>query len=109
MASEGDEVLFCYKDYRDGGQWKTAEFDGVECIGRFLRHVLPQRLRHIRRYGLMGPRVASKRLPIIRSLLAVHAPQEASRHAFCRAVALIALPILCSCCSACGLFPYSFG
>jgi hypothetical protein len=48
---EGDQVLFSYKDYRDGGQWKTAEVHGVEFIGRFLQHVLLQRLRHIRRYG----------------------------------------------------------
>lgn len=41
IAIEGDQVLFSYKDYRDGGQWKTAEVHGVEFIGRFLQHVLP--------------------------------------------------------------------
>ena len=71
IAIEGDQVLFSYKDYRDGSQWKTAELHGVEFIGRFLQHVLPQRLRHIRRYGFMGPRVTSKKLPVIRGLLGV--------------------------------------
>ena len=49
----------------------------MEFIGRFLQHVLPQRLRHIRRYGFMGPRVASKKLPVIRALLGVEPPQDA--------------------------------
>ncbi len=77
IAIEGDQVLFSYKDYRDGGQWKTAELHGVEFIGRFLQHVLPQRLRHIRRYGFMSPRVTSKKLPVIRALLGVE-PQDDS-------------------------------
>jgi len=47
IAIEGDQVLFSYKDYRDGGQWKTTELHGVEFIRRFLQHVLPPRLRHI--------------------------------------------------------------
>ncbi len=77
VAIEGDQVLFSYKDYRDGGQWKTAEVHGVEFIERFLQHVLPPRLRHIRRYGLMGPRVTSKKMPVIRALLGVE-PQDDS-------------------------------
>ncbi len=71
IAIEGDEVLFSYKDYRDGRQWETAELHGVLFIGRFLQHVLPQRLRHIRGNGFMGPRVTSKKLPVIRALLGV--------------------------------------
>ena len=55
MAIEGEEVLFRYKDYRDGDQWKTTRMPGVEFIRRFLLHVLPQGLRHIRRFGFMGP------------------------------------------------------
>ena len=35
VAIQGDQVLFSYKDYRDGGQWKTTELHGVEFIGRF--------------------------------------------------------------------------
>ena len=51
MAIEGGQVLFRYKDYRDGDQWKTKGLPGVEFIRRFLLHVLPQRFRHIRRFG----------------------------------------------------------
>ena len=41
---DGQDVLFRYKDYRDGNQWKTKRMPGVEFIGRFLQHVFPQRL-----------------------------------------------------------------
>ena len=71
VAIEGEEVLFRYKDYRDGNQWKTKRMPGVEFIGRFLQHVFPQRLRHIRRFGFLGPRVAAEKLEQIRALLGV--------------------------------------
>lgn len=51
---DGHDVLLRYKDYRDGGQWKTQPIDGVEFIGRFLQHLLPKGMQHIRRYGWMG-------------------------------------------------------
>ena len=38
--------------------------------------MLPQRLTHIRRYGFMGPRVTSKKLPVIRGLLGVEAQDD---------------------------------
>lgn len=76
MAIEGDEVLFRYKDYKDGDQWKTKRMPGVEFIGRFLQHVLPKGLRHIRRFGFMGPRVHSERLNQIRELLGVPTRKE---------------------------------
>jgi hypothetical protein len=77
LGIEGEDVLFRYKDYRDGNQWKTMSLPGVEFIGRFLTHVLPQRLRHIRRFGFMGPRVTATKLNEIRALLGV-ATRESS-------------------------------
>ena len=71
VAIEGEEVLFRYKDYRDADQWKTERITGVEFIGRFLQHVLPQRLHHIRHFGFMGTRVRTERLKQIRPLLDV--------------------------------------
>lgn len=76
VAIEGEEVLVRYKDYRDGDQWKTARMPGVEFIGRFLQHILPQRLRHIRRFGFMGPRVRREKLKQIRELLGVPTGEE---------------------------------
>ena len=72
LGIEGEEVLFRYKDYRDGDQWKTMRLPGVEFIRRFLLHVLPKGMRHIRRFGFMGPRVHSKSLNRIRELLGIH-------------------------------------
>ena len=57
LGIEGEEVLFRYKDYRDGNQWKTMRLPGVEFIERFLLHILPKGMRHIRRFGFMGPSV----------------------------------------------------
>jgi hypothetical protein len=51
LAIENDGVLFRYKDYRDGGEWKTKWIPGVEFIARFLRHVLPNGLRRIPRFA----------------------------------------------------------
>ena len=76
VAIEGDEVLFRYKDYKDGDQWKTARIPGVEFIGRFLQHVLPKGLRHIRRFGFMGPRVHSQKLNQIRELMGIQTRKE---------------------------------
>ena len=76
VAIEGDEVLFRYKDYKDGDQWKTARMPGVEFIRRFLLHVLPKGLRHIRRFGFMGPRVHTKMLNQIRELMGIAARKE---------------------------------
>ena len=72
LGIEGEEVLFRYKDYQDGDQWKTMRLPGVEFIGRFLLHVLPKGMRHIRRFGFMGPSVHSKSLNRIRELLGIH-------------------------------------
>ena len=77
IGIEGGQVLFRYKDYQDGDQWKTASLPGVEFIGRFLLHVLPLRLRHIRRFGFLGPRVAAQKLERIRGLLGVKQPAPA--------------------------------
>ena len=55
LGIEGKEVLFRYKDYRDGDQWKTMRMPGVEFIRRFLLHVLPKGMRHIRRLASWVP------------------------------------------------------
>ncbi|MHB8974981.1 MAG: transposase [Pirellulaceae bacterium] len=75
LAIENDGVLFRYKDYRDDGAWKTKWFPGVEFIERFLQHVLPQGLRHIRRFGFWGNRVRTEKLQLLRRLLNVQPPE----------------------------------
>ena len=58
---EGTDVLLRYKDYRDADTWKIVAIDGVEFIGRFLKHLLPPRMHHIRRYGWMARRTKAAR------------------------------------------------
>jgi hypothetical protein len=61
LGIEGGKVLLRYKDYRDENRWKVKAIDGVRFIRRFLRHLLPPRMRHIRRYGFMGARLAPEK------------------------------------------------
>ena len=48
----------------------------MEFIRRFLQHMLPVGMHHIRRFGFMGPRVSTERIARIRQLLGVEAPME---------------------------------
>jgi hypothetical protein len=75
VGIEGDRVLLRYKDYRDGDAMKIASIDGVELIGRFLRHLLPKGMHHIRRYGWMGRRTKNEKLVWLRSYFGVAEPQ----------------------------------
>ena len=75
LAIDGDNVTFRYKDYRDADRWKTQTIPGVEFIRRFLLHLLPRGFHHIRRFGFLGPRVATKRLQQSRTLLGVQPPE----------------------------------
>ena len=70
LAIDGQDLWLRYKDYQDQNQWKTARMDGVEFVRRFLTHLLPRSMFHIRRYGFLGPRVQAQRIAQIRQLLA---------------------------------------
>ena len=62
LGIDGSDVLLRYKDYRDGGRWKTQPIDGVEFLHRFLQHLIPQGMHHIRRYGWMARRAGNEKL-----------------------------------------------
>ena len=47
----------------------------MEFIERFLRHVLLQGLRHVRRFGLWGNRGRTEKLTLLRGLLNVKPPE----------------------------------
>ena len=61
---------------RARGCFSSDDGPGVEFIGRFLQHVLPKDLRHIRRFGFMGPRVHTEKLNQIRELMGIAARKE---------------------------------
>ena len=69
IAIEGDDVLFRYKDYRDADQWKTKRMPGVEFIEKFMRHVLPPGMQHIRHYGFLGNKHRKETLQQIREVI----------------------------------------
>ena len=71
VAIEGQEVVFRYRDHRDGGTWRTTSLPGVEFLERFLWHLVPRGLRRIRRFGWWGNAVRTEKLALLRRLLGV--------------------------------------
>ncbi len=78
VGLEDDQVLFSYKDYYEHGHVKTQRIPALELIDRFLLHVLPRGMRHIRHYGFWAPNQREEKLPLIRRLLNVPAPEPKS-------------------------------
>jgi hypothetical protein len=79
IGIEDGKVHFSYKDYADGGQWKTTALEPVEFIRRFLLHVLPSGFMRIRHYGLLANRFRAEKLTLCRELLGVSMePQTAA-------------------------------
>ena len=69
-------MLFRYKDYRDGGAWKTKWLPGVEFIERFLRHVPPQGLRGSAASACGAIAVRTEKLTLLCGLLNVKPPES---------------------------------
>jgi hypothetical protein len=76
IAMRDGRVYFRYKDYRDGGEWKTTSLEGTEFIRRFLLHVLPSGFMKIRHYGFLANRFRKEKLSLCRDLLGVPTNQE---------------------------------
>ena len=57
-------VTFRYKDRAQGNATRTLTLEGTEFCKRYLRHVLPRRLRSIRHYGFCHPAAKKTRLKI---------------------------------------------
>lgn len=54
-------VTFTWKDRAHGGIVKTDTVTGVEFVGRYLRHVLPQGLKAVRHFGFCHPAAKARR------------------------------------------------
>lgn len=48
------DVVFEYKDYKDGGRRKLMTLSGVEFLHRFSQHILPSGFVRIRHYGFLA-------------------------------------------------------
>lgn len=68
------QVTFRYRDRSDGDRRKTETLPAAEFIGRFLRHVLPDRFTRIRHYGFLASRNKRQALARIRQLLGAPPP-----------------------------------
>jgi len=49
VAIDGQQVVFRYRDHRDGGTWRTTSLPGVTFLERFLWHLVPQGFRRNRK------------------------------------------------------------
>ena len=76
LAIDDDEIVFRYKDYAQGGAWRTMSLEPAEFIRRFLQHVLPRGFVRIRYYGLLANRTRTENLERARVLLEAQPPPE---------------------------------
>ena len=56
------EVMFAYKDYKDGAKKKVMTLSGKEFLRRFCLHLLPHGFRKVRQYGFCSNASKSKLL-----------------------------------------------
>lgn len=71
IGCENGNVTLTFRDRRDGDRRKLMMLPAEQLIGRFLTHVLPERLMRIRYYGFLANRYRKVRLESIRQLLGV--------------------------------------
>lgn len=69
---DGEDVVFTYKDRKDGGKTKELQIKGTEFVKRFLNHIVPRKFNRIRHYGFLGRRGKKKLLPLCKKLLKVN-------------------------------------
>src|ERR1039458_2658634 len=69
LSLQDGRVTFEWKDYAAGNHTKTMTLEAVEFIRRFLLHVLPSGLVHIRHFGFLANRNRKEKLALCRSLL----------------------------------------
>src|SRR3989441_361983 len=69
LKLEERRVTFSWKDYQHEAARRTMTLDADEFIRRFLLHVLPSGLQHIRHYGLLANRCRQTKLTLCRQLL----------------------------------------
>jgi hypothetical protein len=86
---ENSRVTFTYKDYRDGGKYKTAVIPGEWFLKRFVQHILPRAFVRIRYYGIAGNNKRHQTIAAI--LLKMGKPQHAPRVHTPREIVLLSL------------------
>jgi len=72
LGFDGERVTFRWKDYAHGSKQRIMTLDATEFLRRFFLHVLPKGFVRIRHYGMLSNRFRTQRLPLARTLLAIH-------------------------------------
>ncbi len=70
LAFDGHSVTFRWKDYARPGQHRTMTLTAMECLRRFVQHVLPRGFVRIRQFGYLASACRTARLALARALLA---------------------------------------
>jgi hypothetical protein len=70
LAFDGDRVMFRWKDYARGAQWRTMSLTAAEFLRRFVQHILPRGFVRIRQFGYLASGCRAARLALARTLLA---------------------------------------
>jgi hypothetical protein len=66
---ENGQVIFQYKDYKDGAKKKLMTLAGREFLRRFCLHILPRGFRKVRQYGFLSNASKAKSLELARVAL----------------------------------------
>ena len=66
---EEGQVVFRYKDNREGGKEKRCRMDAEEFIRRFIAHILPEGFVRVRYYGIFGGSGRQEKLAKARGLI----------------------------------------
>jgi hypothetical protein len=75
LALNETEVVFKYRDRKDGDVEKTMALDAVEFLRRFMLHALPKGFHRIRFYGFLSHVTKNKNIDEIYRCLSVPRPQ----------------------------------
>jgi hypothetical protein len=74
LSLQDGQITFLWKDYKQGATKKTMTLTAEEFIRRFLLHILPNGLQHIRHYGFLANRYRDTKLALCRQLLGAPTP-----------------------------------
>jgi hypothetical protein len=98
---ENDQIIFEYKDYREGGKKKPMPLSIQEFVRRLVQHILPPKFRRLRHYGFLSNAAKRKSLALARKALKVKQEailDKAARREAARQRLMGQNPHLCPCC-----------
>ena len=73
------QIIFSYKDYRQGAQKLEMSLDNVEFVRRFSMHILPKGLVRIRHFGILGSSTKQITIPLIHRELGIPIQEKEPR------------------------------